>query len=201
MLSPANQPLTFYAHYVASKAGKTGLVVTVDVYRDAVAVVTGAAATEVGGGLYAYTLAGASTATPGAYAAVFKTADATVDQQHVPALWLVGQGAAAGLTAAAGSPGGLALDEPGVIGPGSVPVTLTFYLDAAKTQPAANVEVWITTDADGDNVYAGTLLTSGTGAATFLLNPGETYYKWAQAPGINPVLGQAFVAVADPATP
>jgi hypothetical protein len=73
----------FFAFYTASKQGKTGLTVTVDVYGPAGAEVTGAAATEVGGGLYKYTH---TDATDGDYTAVFKTADATVDMQHVPAL-------------------------------------------------------------------------------------------------------------------
>lgn len=73
----------FFAFYTASKQGKTGLTVTVDVYGPAGAEATGAAATEVGGGLYSYAH---TDATDGDYTAVFKTADATVDAQHVPAL-------------------------------------------------------------------------------------------------------------------
>lgn len=73
----------FFAFYTASKQGKTGLTVTVDVYGPAGAEVTGATATEVGGGLYSYAH---TDATDGDYTAVFKTADATVDAQHVPAL-------------------------------------------------------------------------------------------------------------------
>lgn len=75
----------FYGFFSAAKAGKTGLTVTCTVYRAATgAVVANAqAASEVGGGLYRYSH---SDATPGDYLAVFITADATVDAQHVAAL-------------------------------------------------------------------------------------------------------------------
>jgi hypothetical protein len=84
--------LAFYAFYAAEGVGKTGLTVTVDVYRGATQIVTGAAATAIGGGLYSYTLAAGSTGTEGEYIAVFKTTDLTVDARHIPALWTVGRG-------------------------------------------------------------------------------------------------------------
>ena len=86
MIETLSRPVTFYAFFTASRQGKTGLSPTVDVYRGTTVVVTGAAATAVGGGLYRYTLAGASTASAESYAAVFKTTEATVDAQHVPSL-------------------------------------------------------------------------------------------------------------------
>jgi hypothetical protein len=73
----------FYAMFIASKVGKTGLSPTVDIWGPGGAEVTGANATTVGGGLYSYSH---TDAVDGDYMAVFKTADATVDQQHVPAL-------------------------------------------------------------------------------------------------------------------
>lgn len=92
MIAQLGESLVFRAMYVASKQGKTGLAVTVDVYSPAgVKVVTGAAATEVGDGVYAYTLAGASVDTAGEYVAIFKTVDTTVEQQHMPALWVAGR--------------------------------------------------------------------------------------------------------------
>lgn len=93
--------VTFLAFYVASKVGKTGLAdVTVDVYRNGTEVVTGAAATEVGDGFYKYELGSGSVTVAGEYYAVFKTADATVDQQHIPALWLIGRAGVENLDAA-----------------------------------------------------------------------------------------------------
>jgi hypothetical protein len=74
----------FYAFFTALKVGKTGITVTCDVYDSAgVSQVSGAAVVAIGGGLYTYTH---TDATPDDYAAIFKTSDATVDFQHVPAL-------------------------------------------------------------------------------------------------------------------
>lgn len=73
----------FYGFFVASKVGKTGLTPTVDVWGPGGAEVTAANATEIGDGLYSYSH---TDAVDGDYTAVFKTADATVDAQHVPAL-------------------------------------------------------------------------------------------------------------------
>lgn len=80
--------ITFWAHYIATKVGKTGLTVTVDVWEltqtgTATEIVTAGSATEVGDGLYRYVLAAGSVDAVGDYIAVFKTADATVDQQHI----------------------------------------------------------------------------------------------------------------------
>jgi hypothetical protein len=91
--------LPFSAHYIESKVGKTGLVVTVDVYRNGVEIVTGAAATEAGDGLYTYTLPSGDNNAEGVYVAVFKTATSTVDQREIPALWLVQKGGVENLNA------------------------------------------------------------------------------------------------------
>lgn len=79
------------AFFVESKVGKTGLTVTVDVYRNGTEVVTGASATDRGDGFYDYVLDGATVVTEaGTYYYVFKTSTSTVDQQHVPGVMLVG---------------------------------------------------------------------------------------------------------------
>jgi len=52
MIETRSKPLVFYAFFTAARVGKTGLTVTVDVYRGATTIVTAAAATEIGGGLY-----------------------------------------------------------------------------------------------------------------------------------------------------
>lgn len=90
MLTKSGVALTFYAFFVASKTGKTGLTVTIDVYEKTTAtpIVSAGSATEIGGGLYYYTLASGSVDASGAYVAVFKTADSSVDQQHIPAIWV-----------------------------------------------------------------------------------------------------------------
>jgi hypothetical protein len=91
MIEQISTAVVFYAFFVGSKVGKTGLTVTVDVYRAGTEIVAGGNATEIGDGIYCYTLAGASVTVEGEYVAVFKTADSTVDQQHIPAIWSVGR--------------------------------------------------------------------------------------------------------------
>ena len=86
--------LTFYAFYVATKQGVTGLTVTVDVWRvntsaSPTQIVTAGSATAVGGGLYLYQLASASVTVEGEYIAIFQTTSSTPDQQEIPAIWVV----------------------------------------------------------------------------------------------------------------
>jgi len=50
--------------------------------------------------------------------------------------------------------------------------------------PSDGVEVWVSTDASGNNVVAGTLVTDAFGKATFMLDAGS-YYLWAQKAGTN----------------
>ena len=93
MIEQVNNSVKFLAFFTATKTGKTGLAdVTVDVYNPAGSeIVTAGSAAEVGDGLYSYVLAANLVTTVGEYPAVFKTADATVDQKHLPALWVVGR--------------------------------------------------------------------------------------------------------------
>lgn len=103
MIEQIGTAIRFAAHFTAAKVGATGLAdVTVDVWNPAGAqVVTDGAATEVGGGLYVYTYATPST--EGVHLALFKTADGTVDLQHVPAAWAVGVAGVESLDAAVSS--------------------------------------------------------------------------------------------------
>jgi len=73
----------FYGYFTASKVGKPLLTVLVDVYGPGGVEASDQVATEIGGGLYSYIH---TDATPGDYMAIFKTADITVDYQHVPDL-------------------------------------------------------------------------------------------------------------------
>jgi hypothetical protein len=92
MIEQLNTAIVFYAFYSANGVGLAGLAdVTVDVYRTGTQIVTGAATVEVGGGLYRYTLVSGSVTVEGEYVAIFKTADLTVAQRHIPALWSVGR--------------------------------------------------------------------------------------------------------------
>ena len=100
MLEQVSTSVKFVAFYTASKQGKTGLTVTIDIYDPAgTQIVTGGSATAIGGGLYSYILA-SNNSTEGEYAAIFKTTDSTVDAQHIPSLWVLGRAGVEKLDAA-----------------------------------------------------------------------------------------------------
>ena len=212
-LEQVSNPVTFYAMYVASKVGKTGLTVTVDVYRvntsaTATQVVTGASATEVGGGLYLYQLASGTVTVEGEYVALFKTADTTVDVRHIPAIWAVQKAGIESLDAtvssrlptssytAPSSITSLQADVTTILGRVDVAVSTRLGTGGGSTSyavtvtrpdgttPISGASVWVTTDSAGGNVIAGTLTTDGSGVATFMLDAGA-YYLWRQAEGWN----------------
>lgn len=93
MIEQISNAITFYAFYTASGVGKTSLTVTADIYKTTTVtpVVSGASATELGGGLYYYTLASGSTASVGEYIAIFKTSDVTVDTKQLIDKWSIGR--------------------------------------------------------------------------------------------------------------
>ena len=103
MLEQVSTSVKFVAFYTASKTGKTGLTVTIDIYDPSgTQIVTGGSATAIGGGLYAYTLSTNNSA-EGEYAAIFKTTDSTVDAQHIPSLWVLGRAGVENLDATVSS--------------------------------------------------------------------------------------------------
>lgn len=91
MLKQIGQSIRFAAFFSASKVGKTGLTVTCDIYKNSAVHATGVSATEGAGGLYSYTLPGASVDVAGNYICIFKTTDASVDLQHMPSYFDVGE--------------------------------------------------------------------------------------------------------------
>lgn len=105
MIEQVDNALTFYAQFLVSGAAGTGLTVTCTVYKgsDGSTVVSAQAATEIGGGLYKYTLASVSVDAEDDYLAVFNEAAATADQTDVPAMWTVGKAGVENLDAAASS--------------------------------------------------------------------------------------------------
>jgi hypothetical protein len=62
-----------------------------------------------------------------------------------------------------------------VKGPGGIsyPVTVT----DTSNNPIQGAQVWLTSDPDGDNVVAGTLLTDSSGTVIFEV-PAGTYFLW-----------------------
>jgi len=69
----------------------------------------------------------------------------------------------------------------GAIGSGSESVTITINVGGS---PKAGVSVWISTDAAGTSVVAGTIVTDASGEAAFLLDDGS-YYAWKSLGGFN----------------
>jgi hypothetical protein len=73
---------------------------------------------------------------------------------------------------------------------GSGAIAWTIECQVAGT-PIEGVEVWVTTDEDGANVIAGTLITDSAGEVDFMLDAG-TYYAWRQLGGYNFTNPQSF---------
>lgn len=90
MIEQINNYLDFDAFYTEGGLGAEGLTVTATVFRGGTEVQTNQAATEVGNGFYTYRLALGSVTNKNNYRAVFHTDDTDVDQQDLPALWVVG---------------------------------------------------------------------------------------------------------------
>jgi hypothetical protein len=93
MLEQTGNAITFYAQFIVSGAAGTGLTITCTVYKgsDGTAIVTAQSATEIGGGVYKYTLASGSVPAEDDLVAVFNEAAATADQTDVPSMWSVGK--------------------------------------------------------------------------------------------------------------
>jgi hypothetical protein len=85
-------------------------------------------------------------------------------------------------------------DIAGIPGPGADECTINIKVGGT---PVPDADVWITSDAAGDTIVAGTLQTDSSGDVTFLLDAGNTYYLWMQKDGYNSIEGTSFVAVAD----
>jgi len=103
MLEQVSTSVKFLAFFTASKQGKTGLTVTIDIYNPSgTQIVTAGSATALGGGLYSYTLS-TDNSSEGEYAAIFKTTDSTVDAQHIPSLWVLGRAGVENLDATTSS--------------------------------------------------------------------------------------------------
>jgi hypothetical protein len=133
MLEQVSTSVKFLAFFTASKTGKTGLTVAVDIYNPSgTQIVTAASATALGGGLYSYTLS-TDNSTEGEYAAIFKTDDSTVDAQHIPSLWVLGRAGVENLDAATSS----RLASSGYTAPANSDITaIKSKTDALPSDPA-----------------------------------------------------------------
>jgi len=151
--------LRFEVFYISGGSRVTGLTVTVDVYRDSTKILDDQSVTEMGDGLYQYTLDGSTyNTTVGTYTAVFNTAG-TVDQADIPAIWIVGPVQAA------------------------TAVEFTYTVtNSVTTNPIQGAVVQISTDATQNNIlWTGVTNNFGiavdTNSEKPFLTPG-TYYFW-----------------------
>lgn len=203
------QDITFYAFYVASKVGKTGLTVTVDVWEHtrtgtATEVVSGGSATEIGDGLYKYVLSSGSVDAVGEYIAVFKTADSTVDAQHLPALWIVGRSGVENLDAAVSSRNATApLDATATQAAAAAALTAYDAATGSDVPSAATVADAVWDEALSGHATAGTsgaALSAAGGAADPLLNAVPGSYAQGSAGYVLGSISPAQVTIASPVT-
>lgn len=180
--------IKFYAFFVASKVGKSGLTPTVYVARNGSAIVTAGNATEVDAtnlpGLYSYELAGASVTVEGEYVAVFRTADATVDAQHIPSLWIVGRAGVENLDATVSS----RLPTSSYVAP-TTPPTAAAVADAVWDETLAGHAV---------AGSAGAALSAAGGAADPLLNDVPGSYPSGSAGAALGRIGSNTVTIVSP---
>jgi phage gp36-like protein len=78
-------------------------------------------------------------------------------------------------------------------GPGADAILITIT-NSTTSLPVADADVWITSDAGGQTVIAGTLQTDSSGQITFMLDDGSGYYLWMQKDGVNSIEAEAFEA-------
>lgn len=98
-----NNSLPFNFFFTELGIGKTGLTVTIDVYKNGTEIVSAGSVTERGDGLYDYTLSSGSVDVEGVYVGIAKTATTTVDQMHLAQGFWVGKGGVENLDAAVSS--------------------------------------------------------------------------------------------------
>lgn len=98
-----NNSLPFNFFFTELGRGKTGLTVTIDVYKNGTEIVSAGSVTERGDGLYDYTLSSGSVDAEGVYVGIAKTATTTVDQMHLAQGFWVGKGGVENLDAAVSS--------------------------------------------------------------------------------------------------
>lgn len=124
-----------------------------------------------------------------------KTSTAISNTAKLPASYTVGSTTSAPVFTAA-----VLINAPtgggGGGGSGADICTMTITQTGTGT-PIANANVWITSDAAGTTIVAGSLPTKTDGTVVFLLDAGVTYYLWMQKDGEQSIQGQVFVAVAD----
>lgn len=172
MLEQISNPIQFVAHFVASGVGATGLTVIVDIRKwdgaTLTIIATDAATTELGGGLYGYSLVSGSVSNESLYIAVFKTVG-TADQKHLPALWCVGKAGIEKLDASISSRSTVAAIWDALIsGLTTVGSIGKFIVDSLSSQAGTGARVVEVTVTDGTDPIEGALVRFSKGGETFV---------------------------------
>jgi len=171
------------SHELNIDLGQTGLTVTASVYLAGVVKASGIACAEIGvTGKYSGNFS-ASPNVAGVYQVAFFVGGATVSSGGGQVVWdgtveVVQTGDSFARIGAAGA--GLTALLPA--GAGAIAWTYT-VTNSVTSQPIADVDVWVTSDAAGENVLASGR-TDQNGAVTFNLDAG-TVYVWSQKSGFN----------------
>lgn len=197
MIEQIGKTLAFVGYFTASKQGAAGLAVTVDVYNPAgTKIVTDGSATGIGGGLYRYTLASGSVTTAGNYCCIFKTVDASVDVQHVPAMWCVGAAWVQELDTILSEAQEVNADCDEIVAKfgtlqGLGTAKRTFAIVDQLSVPIVGASVWLSNTStpvnpsNPTNLIAGGAVTDDNGLVSYWLNPGDTVYIWCDSTRAN----------------
>lgn len=172
MLEQVNNSIQFLAHFVASGVGATGLTVTVDIRKwdgaTLTIIATDAVATELGGGMYGYSLVSGSVGSEALYTAVFKTAG-TADQKHLPALWCVGKSGVENLDATISSRSTVsAIWNALTSGLTTIGSIGKFIVDSLSAQAGTGARAVAATVTDGTDPIEGALIRFTKGGETFV---------------------------------
>jgi len=161
--------IEFLAEFTNAKTGATGLTVTVKIYKPDNTLLDTYDATEIGNGLYSYTLNGASVTTEGLWKAIFIT-EGTVDCNNIAAVQQVSNE--------------IHQIYDMLRGPGSTNYRIKIVDEVGAVE---NAQVWITNvpDSLGQKV-AGTFITDASGYVNgshgVWLDTDSTIYIWVQSP-------------------
>ena len=176
------QNLSFYSFFVSDKVGKTGIVVSVDIYRSGTKILSDQSTLECGGGLYKYVLSSTNVNIEGEYIAVFKSVDATVDIRHIPTIWAVNKAGIEYLDAAVSSRADAAYYTPArgtaldiLVQQSSLHYYELEIIDPSTGFPVSGVVGTLSTDYPGSNVVSGPKTTDMFGKARFHVDAGNYY--------------------------
>lgn len=100
-----NHALPLRGKFKEHSVGKTGLTVTIDVWKNDVLIVDNQACVEIGRGYYKYVLTVGNVDVEGEYYFTMKTSDVSVDSNEIEGVWVIGRAGIENLDATISSRG------------------------------------------------------------------------------------------------